>query len=109
MLQRGVNDTVEAMISLVRRLSYCNVQPYYVYMHDLVRGVEDLRTTVQTSVDIEKMVRAGKIDGVNFADWIRAPRQSQADGNTGEKKWRRYTQCQFQPVNYNRCRLILNW
>ncbi|MBK9035918.1 MAG: KamA family radical SAM protein [Myxococcales bacterium] len=56
-LQRGVNDTVETMQLLVKRLGHCNVQPYYVYVHDLVSGVEDLRTTVQTAVDLEKCVR----------------------------------------------------
>lgn len=56
-LQRGVNDTVPVMQRLVKRLGYCNVQPYYVYVHDLVKGVEDLRTTVQTAVDLEKAVR----------------------------------------------------
>ena len=56
-LQRGVNDSAETMQLLVKRLGYCNVQPYYVYMHDLVRGVEDLRTTVQTGIDLEKQVR----------------------------------------------------
>jgi lysine 2,3-aminomutase len=33
------------------------VQPYYVYQHDLVRGVEDLRTSVRSSMEIEKAVR----------------------------------------------------
>ncbi len=56
-LQRGVNDTVPVMQRLVKRLGFCNVQPYYVYVHDLVKGVEDLRTTVQTAVDLEKAVR----------------------------------------------------
>ncbi len=56
-LQRGVNDTVATMQLLVKRLGYCNVHPYYVYVHDLVKGVEDLRTTVQTAVDLEKCVR----------------------------------------------------
>jgi lysine 2,3-aminomutase len=56
-LQRGVNDTVATMQLLVKRLGWCNVQPYYVYLHDLVRGVEDLRTTLQTAVDLEKAVR----------------------------------------------------
>ena len=42
-LQRGVNDSAETLELLVKRLGYLNVQPYYVYMHDLVRGVEDLR------------------------------------------------------------------
>lgn len=56
-LQRRVNDTVETMQLLVKRLGYCNVQPYYVYVHDLVKGVEDLRTTVQTGLHLEKHIR----------------------------------------------------
>ncbi len=56
-LQRGVNDSVDAMRALTRRLAFCNVHSYYVYVHDLVRGVEDLRTTVQTALDLEKRVR----------------------------------------------------
>ncbi len=68
-LQRGVNDTVAAMTELVRRLAYCNVQPYYVYMHDLVRGVEDLRTTLQTGLDLEKWVR-GDTAGFNTPTFV---------------------------------------
>jgi lysine 2,3-aminomutase len=63
-LQRGVNDSAETMTLLARRLSHINVQPYYVYMHDLVKGVEDLRTTLQTGIDIEKEVR-GTVAGFN--------------------------------------------
>jgi lysine 2,3-aminomutase len=56
-LQRGVNDSVVTMQLLVKRLGHCQVHPYYVYVHDLVKGVEDLRTTLQTALDIEKAVR----------------------------------------------------
>ena len=56
-LLRGVNDDVDSMKLLVKKLGHMNVQPYYVYMHDLVRGVEDLRTTLQTAIDLEKHVR----------------------------------------------------
>jgi lysine 2,3-aminomutase len=63
-LQRGVNDSVGDMRELTRRLAYCHVHPYYVYVHDLVRGVEDLRTTVQTAVELEKRVR-GDCAGFN--------------------------------------------
>jgi len=56
-LQRGVNDTVATMQLLVKRLGHCQVHPYYVYVHDLVQGVEDLRTTLQTALDLEKAVR----------------------------------------------------
>jgi len=63
-LIRGVNDDAATMTLLVKRLSWINVHPYYVYMHDLVKGVEDLRTSVQTSIDIEKAVR-GATAGYN--------------------------------------------
>lgn len=56
-LQTGVNDTPAVMGLLVKRLAYLNVHPYYVYMHDLVKGVEDLRTTLATGIELEKHVR----------------------------------------------------
>jgi lysine 2,3-aminomutase len=68
-LQRGVNDSIEAMTLLVQRLSYCNVHPYYVYLHDLVRGVEDLRTSLQTAIDLEKQVR-GVTAGFNTPTFV---------------------------------------
>ena len=40
------------------------MHPYYVYMHDLVKGVEELRTRSQTAIDIEKYVR-GTTAGFN--------------------------------------------
>ncbi|MCB9667366.1 MAG: KamA family radical SAM protein [Myxococcales bacterium] len=68
-LQRGVNDTVDTMKLLVKRLSYLNVHPYYVYQHDMVRGVEDLRTTLQTALDLEKNVR-GTTAGFNTPTFV---------------------------------------
>jgi len=62
--QRGVNDTAETMIELVKKLSWVNVHPYYVYIHDLVRGTEDLRTSVATGIQVEKRVR-GTTAGFN--------------------------------------------
>ena len=55
--QSHVNDTAENMISLVKDLSYINIQPYYVYVHDLTAGTEDMRTSVQTAIDVEKSLR----------------------------------------------------
>jgi lysine 2,3-aminomutase len=68
-LLRGVNDTVEKMGTLIKRLSHINVQPYYVYVHDLVKGAEDLRTTVQTALDLEKHVR-GMTAGFNTPTFV---------------------------------------
>lgn len=68
-LQKGVNDSNETMVLLARRLGYINVHSYYVYMHDLVKGVEDLRTTLQTGLNIEKYVR-GSTAGYNTPTFV---------------------------------------
>jgi len=62
--QRGVNDSAATMIDLTRRLSFVNVQSYYVYVHDLVKGTEDLRTSVATAIRVEKRLR-GTTAGFN--------------------------------------------
>ncbi len=67
--QRGVNDTAEAMIELSRRLSWMHVHPYYVYIHDLVQGTEDLRTTVATGIRVEKRLR-GTCAGFNTPTFV---------------------------------------
>lgn len=63
-LLRGVNDSPSTMIELVKRLGYINARAYYVYLHDLVRGVEDLRTSLDAALRIEKRVR-GSTAGFN--------------------------------------------
>ncbi len=68
-LQRGVNDDVATMRLLVKRLSYINVHPYYVYVHDLVKGVEDLRTSVHAATEIEKQLR-GSTAGFNTPTFV---------------------------------------
>lgn len=68
-LQHGVNDREETMRLLVRRLSYINVHPYYVFFHDMVPGVEDLRTSLQAGLEIEKHVR-GSTAGFNTPSFV---------------------------------------
>src|SRR5580704_3672909 len=68
-LIRGVNDSVETMTLLVKRLGHLNVHAYYVYVHDMVRGVEDLRTSVDTAIHIEKHVR-GTTAGYNTPTFV---------------------------------------
>jgi lysine 2,3-aminomutase len=64
-----VNDSRERMQLLVKRLGHVNVHPYYVYMHDMVKGVEDLRTTIATAVEDEKFVR-GSTAGFNTPTFV---------------------------------------
>ncbi len=68
-LQRGVNDDVGTMQHLVRQLSYLNVHPYYTFVHDMVRGVEELRTTLATAISLEKAVR-GRTAGFNTPAFV---------------------------------------
>jgi lysine 2,3-aminomutase len=56
-LLRGVNDNPDTMRLLVKRLGYVQIQPYYVFQHDLVRGVEDLRTPLSATIELEKQTR----------------------------------------------------
>lgn len=68
-LLRDVNDTTDSMTLLVKRLGHINVHPYYVYVHDMVKGAEDMRTTVQTALDLEKYVR-GTTAGFNTPTFV---------------------------------------
>ena len=68
-LIRGVNDDPDEMVNLVKQLSWMNVQPYYVYQHDMVKGVEDLRTRLEDTMEIERFVR-GSTAGFNTPTFV---------------------------------------
>lgn len=68
-LQEGVNHSIDEMVLLTRKLSYMNIQPYYVYMHDMVPGCEHLRTTIAEGVELEKNVR-GTTAGFNTPTFV---------------------------------------
>ena len=56
-MQQGVNDQPDIMIRMNRQLAYMNIQPYYVYIHDMVPGCEHLRTSLAEGVELEIQVR----------------------------------------------------
>lgn len=68
-LLKGVNDDVATMASLIRKLADLNIQPYYVYQSDLIRGVEDLRTPLSTILQLEKHIR-GTIAGFMMPQFV---------------------------------------
>ena len=68
-LLRGVNDSVERMSHLVKKLSYLQIQPYYVYQHDLVAGVDDLRTSLAACLRVEHGMR-GITAGFNTPQFV---------------------------------------
>ena len=56
-MQQGVNHETDVMIRMNKKLSFMSIQPYYVYIHDMVPGCEHLRTTLGEGVELEKQVR----------------------------------------------------
>jgi len=45
-LLRGVNDDVETLGALMRKLVECRIKPYYLHHADLAPGTAHLRTTI---------------------------------------------------------------
>ncbi|MBT3584975.1 MAG: KamA family radical SAM protein [Halobacteriovoraceae bacterium] len=68
-MQNGVNNKVNQMVLLTRQLSFINIQPYYVYVHDMVPGCEHFRTTLREAVELEKAVR-GTTAGFNTPTFV---------------------------------------
>ena len=51
-LLEGVNDDLEVMRELMRKLIAARVRPYYLYMCDNVAGVEHFKTNVEKGLEI---------------------------------------------------------
>ncbi|KAL2070579.1 hypothetical protein VTL71DRAFT_13605 [Oculimacula yallundae] len=87
-LLKGVNDDAETMGDLIRELGDNNIIPvsspntspillpvqpnwqqYYLYAGDMVKGVEDLRTPLQTILDLECQLR-GSIAGFLMPQFV---------------------------------------
>lgn len=67
--QRGVNNDADHQIDLVKTLAYCNIQPYYVYQHDMVPGCEHFRSSLRETIEVAKRVK-GSTAGFNTPTFI---------------------------------------
>jgi len=56
-LLKGVNDNPKVLKELFQRLLQIRVKPYYMYLCDLVKGVEHFRTDVKTALNIMKKIQ----------------------------------------------------
>jgi lysine 2,3-aminomutase len=56
-LLKGINDSVSIMKTLVQRLVYIRVRPYYIYQCDLSLGIEHFRTPVSKGIEIIEGLR----------------------------------------------------
>ncbi len=66
---RGVNDNAKVLTTLLRKLAHILVEPYYMYQHDIVPGVEDLRTRLGETLELEREVR-GSLAGFNMPTFV---------------------------------------
>jgi lysine 2,3-aminomutase len=55
--QAGVNDVAEVMELLIKQLHQLQIEPYYVFIPDMVPGIEHLRTTLREGVAMEQALR----------------------------------------------------
>jgi len=68
-LLRGVNDSPQTMLALVRALVRTGIQPYYVYLADMAPGAEHLRTSLAHAQELEKQVR-GRTAGFDMPGFV---------------------------------------
>ena len=68
-LLKGVNDCVNIMKKLVKRLIILRVRPYYIYQCDLSRGIEHFRTPVSKGIEIIEGLR-GHISGIAVPTFV---------------------------------------
>ena len=68
-LLKGVNDTAESMMALLRGLLKMRVKPYYLFHPHNVAGTEHLRPTIDTGLSIMKQLR-GNITGMAIPTYI---------------------------------------
>lgn len=68
-LLRGVNDSVEILSELFRKLVKVRARPYYLLQMDPVRGTGHLRTPLQTGIDIMEGLQ-GRLSGIALPKFI---------------------------------------
>lgn len=68
-LLRGVNDTPEKMLALLRALLKARVRPYYLFHPHLVAGTEHLRVPVDHGLKLMRALR-GNITGLGIPTYI---------------------------------------
>ena len=68
-LLKGVNDTPQAMLALLRALSAARIRPYYVFMCDPVAGIGRFRVSLDRAKAIERYC-AERIGGLALPRFV---------------------------------------
>jgi lysine 2,3-aminomutase len=56
-LMKGINDSAEVMLELMRKLLTMRVRPYYLYQADITKGANHFRTPVSVGLEIMDKLR----------------------------------------------------
>jgi lysine 2,3-aminomutase len=64
-LLKGVNDDPETIEELSRAMLRIRVKPYYLFLCDLWPGLEHMRTSIQTGIEIMEHLR-GRLSGLGI-------------------------------------------
>ena len=81
----GVNDSFGCLHRTTKKLSSQLIQPYYIYLHDMVPGCEHLRTTVHTAENLSRRLQ-GSVAGFNTPRVV-----CDAPGGGGKREISSYT------------------
>ena len=68
-LLRGVNDSADGMLQLLRALSSARIRPYYVFMCDPVAGIGRFRVPLARALEIERAC-AEAIGGLSMPRFV---------------------------------------
>lgn len=68
-LLKGVNDTGEKMLALLKALSRVRIRPYYVFMCDPIAGIERFRVELDKAKEIEEYC-AERIGGLALPKFV---------------------------------------
>lgn len=68
-LLKGVNDTGEKMLDLLKALTKARIRPYYVFMCDPVAGIERFRVPIEEAKAIEEYC-AERIGGLSLPKFV---------------------------------------
>lgn len=68
-LLKGVNDNVEAITNLCRRLLTIGVRPYYLFHCDPASGTAHFRTSISKGIEIIEKMR-GRVSGLAIPNFV---------------------------------------
>jgi lysine 2,3-aminomutase len=68
-LLRGVNDSAEALETLMRAFVECRIKPYYLHHGDLAPGTAHLRTTLARGQELMRGLR-GRLSGLCQPEYV---------------------------------------